>query len=44
VLNNNKFTLVNVCFQHKQKEEIGIFWQALSMINQYFVMQRAFEF
>jgi hypothetical protein len=30
VLNNNKFTLVNVCFQHKHNEEIGIFWQALS--------------
>jgi hypothetical protein len=30
VLNNNKFTLVNVCFQHKHNEEIGIFWQVLS--------------
>ena len=30
VLNNNKFTFVNVCFQHKCDEEIGIFWQALN--------------
>jgi len=29
VLNNNKFTFVNVCFQHKRNEEIGVFWQAL---------------
>ena len=28
--NNNKFTFVNGCFQHKRNEEIGVFWQALT--------------
>jgi len=29
VLNNNKFTFVNVCFQHKRNEEIGHYGQTL---------------
>lgn len=29
MLNNNKFTSVNVCFQHKRNEEIGIYGQTL---------------
>ena len=29
MLNNNKFTFVNVCFQHKRNEEIGLYGQTL---------------
>ena len=29
MLNNNKFTFVNVCFQHKRNDEIGLYGQTL---------------
>ncbi len=34
MLNNNKFTFVNVCFQHKRNEEIGVLWQALTILKE----------
>ncbi len=31
VLNNNKFTFVNVCFQYKHNEEYGLYGQTLKI-------------
>lgn len=33
VLNNNKFTLVNVCFHNKRIEEIGYYRQTYNTNN-----------